>query len=138
MMFMLMAIQLYSVFIIRLDRDDPIYMFFFWTKVIIFSVYLLFVIVVSRSMLQKLFTASISPELLTVRSKELKASDIKEIRVQGYFKPIIGIVPMGKRINPPDLCFRFIEQEDTAIKALTDWAKSHNIKIVTNKNVRRW
>ncbi|UNK20651.1 hypothetical protein MNQ98_11820 [Paenibacillus sp. N3/727] len=83
------------------------------------------------------FTTHISPELLTVRGKELKASDIKEIRVQGYFKPIIGIVPAGKRSNPVDLCFRFIEQEDAAIKALTDWARTHNIKIVFNKSVRK-
>lgn len=84
-------------------------------------------------MLMESFTTHISPELLTVRGKELKASDIKEIRVHGYFKPIIAIVSVGKRSNPVDLCFRFIEQEDAAIKALTDWARTHNIKIVLIK-----
>ncbi|MGM1048779.1 MAG: hypothetical protein ACQEXX_21905 [Bacillota bacterium] len=86
----------------------------------------------------KLFTTQISPELLTVRSKELKPSDIKEIRVQGYFRPLIGIIPVGKRITPMDFCFRFIEQEDAAIKSLTEWASMHNIKVVTHKHVVRW
>ncbi|WP_208914407.1 hypothetical protein [Paenibacillus uliginis] len=79
----------------------------------------------------------ISRESLKVKNRELKPSDIKEIRVHGYFRPLIGIIPVGKRITPMDFCFRFIEQEDAAIQELTEWASKHQVKL-SHKQVKKW
>lgn len=137
-MSILFTSQLLLLLKTRTDPDDPFDIFLFWSQVVITSFCLIVVIIEITRMLMKPFTTHISPELLTVRSKELKPSEIKEIRVQGYFTPLIGIIPIGKRIPPIGLCFRFIEQEDTAIKELKEWASSHNIKVVTHKRVMRW
>ncbi|SMF86961.1 hypothetical protein SAMN05661091_3573 [Paenibacillus uliginis N3/975] len=130
--------QLLSLFMTRTDPDDPLAIVLFWTQVVLAGFCFVLVIITITRMLMKPFTTQISSELLTVRSKELKPSEIKEIRVQGYFSPLIGIIPVGKRITPVSFCFRFIEQEDAAIIALTEWARIHNIKVVTHKRVVRW
>lgn len=86
---------------------------------------------------KKPFQMCIRPELLKVNNREFKPSDIKEIRVQGYFRPLIGIIPVGKKIPPINLSFRILEEEDKAIKELMDWASRHEIKM-SNQKFMRW
>lgn len=81
----------------------------------------------------------INEDSLVVRDRKLKPEDIKEIRIQGYFKPAIGIIPTGKILTPFGLHFRYyMKEEDNAIKELKEWTKEHGVKISMNKQIRRW
>ncbi|RAV09765.1 hypothetical protein [Paenibacillus contaminans] len=62
---------------------------------------------------------------LVVNGREIKADEIKEIMVRGYFNPIIGIKPVGKRIVPIKLCFRFLDEK--GMKELADWAERNQV-----------
>lgn len=63
---------------------------------------------------------------LVVNGREIKADEIKEIMVRGYFYPIIGFKPIGKRIVPLKLCFRFLD-EQPGLRELADWAKRNQV-----------
>lgn len=131
--------QIISMFMIGFDRNDSFDNIILWARVIIISLCLVFLILTIIRMNKKLFTIHISPDSLRIGNRELTTEEIKEIRIQGYFKPLVGITPIGKRFTPIDLCFRFMaNQEDEAIKQLTEWAKGHNIKVAMYKNVKRW
>lgn len=81
----------------------------------------------------------INNESLCIKDKSLRPADIIEIRIQGYFKPLIGIIPAGKVFTPFDLCFHInSDQEDKAMKELKEWAEEHGVTVVSNKMVRRW
>jgi len=62
---------------------------------------------------------------LVVNGTEIKADEIKEIMVRGYFYPIIGIKPVGKRIVPLKLCFRFLDER--GLRELADWAERNQV-----------
>ncbi|MUT65131.1 hypothetical protein [Paenibacillus sp. NEAU-GSW1] len=78
-----------------------------------------------------------SDKALAIRGKELGAEKIEYIMVEGYFSPVVGIMPKGKRIVPVDHSFRFDGSGDEAIKALGAWAEKHKIKVY-NKPFWRW
>ncbi|WP_422660929.1 hypothetical protein ACK8P5_10760 [Paenibacillus sp. EC2-1] len=88
---------------------------------------------------RKPYTMHVSEFSLQIKNRNLKPEDIKEIRIQGYFKPLIGIIPTGKVFTPFDLCFHIDpDQEDKAIKELKEWAEEHGVTVFSNKMVRRW
>lgn len=88
---------------------------------------------------RKPYTMQISKFSLHIKNRNLKPEDIKEIRIQGYFKPLIGIIPTGKVFTPFDLCFHINpDQEDKAMKELKEWAEEHGVTVFSNKMVRRW
>lgn len=88
---------------------------------------------------RKPYTIQISEVSLHIKNRNLKPEAIKEIRVQGYFKPLIGIIPQGKIFTPFDLCFHINpDQEDKGLKDLKEWAEQHGVNVKVNKTVRRW
>ena len=138
-MSIIITLQIISMLIISFDPYDTFDIIILWTRVIFISLCLIFLTLTIIRTSMKPFTIQISQESLIVRNRELSSEEIKEIRIQGYFKPLVGITPIGKRFTPIDLCFRFMtHQEDEAIKKLTEWAKGHNIKVVMYKNIKRW
>ncbi|MCQ6563290.1 hypothetical protein [Paenibacillus mendelii] len=77
------------------------------------------------------------PESLSIRGRSIEANEIERIMVMGYFKPILGIKPFGKKMVPFKLCFRFVGAAHTGIDELTRWAKQNNIAVI-NKRFMRW
>ncbi|MRN52671.1 hypothetical protein [Paenibacillus monticola] len=73
---------------------------------------------------------------LLIHKKWIAAKDIDSILVDGYFIPMIGIKPKGKRIVPDYLCFRFVEDKDTAMEQLNIWAEANGIRIIYKKFVK--
>ncbi|NOU89016.1 hypothetical protein GC102_25180 [Paenibacillus sp. LMG 31460] len=65
------------------------------------------------------------------------SGDIEVILTMGYFKPIIGIVPRGRKIVPFDMAFRYSRDEDRGISDLKSWAKMNNVKMV-DKSFQTW
>ncbi|MFF2481221.1 hypothetical protein [Paenibacillus sp. NPDC058071] len=69
---------------------------------------------------------------LSVRDNDFKPEAIQAIYVSGYFYPVVGIKPRGKRIVPMDLAFRFAGDSDEPIAALRSWAERHQVKFSTS------
>lgn len=70
-----------------------------------------------------------------VKGHTLQAEDIRVIMIRGYFSPLIGIKPYGKRIVPVPFCFRFVR--DQGQDDLIKWAKDNGVKLVY-KRFFRW
>ncbi|MCZ8521807.1 MULTISPECIES: hypothetical protein [Paenibacillus] len=80
----------------------------------------------------------IEGDRLLLRGKVLGAGEIGEVRIQGSYRPEIGIVPWGRRIVPIACCFRFAEpQKDEAMQSFLQWAQQHRVNIA-NRRFRRW
>jgi hypothetical protein len=60
----------------------------------------------------------------------IQAKEIEVILKNGYFRPIIGIKPYGKKIVPINMSFRFSEDEDRGIADLRNWAEKNNVRMV--------
>ncbi|WP_422660932.1 hypothetical protein ACK8P5_10780 [Paenibacillus sp. EC2-1] len=121
------------------DTDNILDVLFLGTRILVIILCLSTIVITIIRMCAKPFTLKIQGDSLSIRNRTLKTADIKEIRVQGYFKPLIGIIPVGKRITPINLVFRFFsEEEDRAIKELTEWANVHQVKVKKYTQIKRW
>lgn len=138
-MSLLIFIQVYSVIIINYDPDRTVDVVLYWFR-IVSTIPAVIVLAVSIARLfKKPSTMQINHDCLYIHKRKLSPEDIKEIRIQGYFKPLIGIIPKGKKVTPIDLCFCvYPDQEDKAIKELTEWAKEHQVEVVIYKQIKRW
>ncbi|MEK5029199.1 hypothetical protein [Paenibacillus sp. FSL M7-1046] len=65
-------------------------------------------------------------ESIFLRNRRLLPGEIKWIMIDG---PLIGIMPRGKRIVPVNLCFRFMDDREQAMKGLTSWAEVNGIQL---------
>ncbi|MEK5236626.1 hypothetical protein NST99_13135 [Paenibacillus sp. FSL L8-0470] len=65
-------------------------------------------------------------ESIFLRNRRLLPGEIKWIMIDG---PLIGIMPRGKRIVPFNLCFRFMDDREQAMKELTSWAEVNGIQL---------
>lgn len=138
-MTLLMFMYAYSLVRINFDHNNILDVIYLWTRILVIILCLSTVVITIIRMCAKPFTLKIQDDSLYIKDRNLKASDIKEIRVQGYFKPLIGIIPVGKRVTPMNLAFRFFSnEEDQAIKELTEWASQHDVKVKKYTQVRRW
>lgn len=88
--------------------------------------------------------ARLKPMNITIRENELEingtrviAGQIDEIRTEGYFMPVVGILVNGKKMVSPKHCFRFAGREDEAMKALKEWAEENQV-IMRKKPFFRW
>ncbi|RKN79030.1 hypothetical protein D7M11_21920 [Paenibacillus ginsengarvi] len=52
------------------------------------------------------------------------------IMIKGYFRPVIGILPYGKRIVPLNTAFRFSKDEDRGLSDLTKWAERNHVQLI--------
>lgn len=99
-------------------------------------------IAVAGTMIYRLLTFSrafnieIRPEALQIKNVEIEACNIKRIFIKGYLMPVIAVKPKAHLLVPYKYCFRFPEQEDQGIRALTEWAERHQIEVVHKKFVR--
>ncbi|MEK4005946.1 hypothetical protein [Paenibacillus sp. FSL H3-0333] len=82
------------------------------------------------------FNIEIRPEALQIKNREIEASAIKRIFIKGDFIPVIAVKPRANLLVTYKYCFRFAEQEDQGIRALTEWAERHQIEVVHKKFVR--
>lgn len=138
-MSILLLTHIYVVLMIGVDEQRLILDFIFWSRIVVIILSFTVIVITIIRMYAKPFTMQIMDDSLQVKNRNIKATDIKEIRVQGYFNPIIGILPKGKKITPVDLCFRiFSEQEDRAMEELTEWANQHQVKLSIYKQIKRW
>ncbi|MNN50092.1 hypothetical protein D3C81_1646590 [compost metagenome] len=71
---------------------------------------------------------------LQIRNETLSAESIQAIQIDG---PVVGIKPIGKRIVPIRLSFRFIDDREQAMKELTRWAEENKVKL-TYKRFVKW
>ena len=67
----------------------------------------------------------------------VEATEIQFIMIMGYFKPIIGLKPYGKKIVPIPLCFRFSKDTEKGIDDMMKWAEDNHVRVV-NKSFIRW
>lgn len=74
---------------------------------------------------------------LILCEKKLAADSISEIRVKGYFKPLIGIKVKGRTIVPVGLSFNIVGDEDRAMRSLRNWAADNQVQVL-NKDFMRW
>lgn len=71
-----------------------------------------------------------------LKGRILQAEDIRVIMLSGYFSPVIGIKPYGKRIVPVPFCFRFAQDEDEGHDDLIKWARDNGVKLVYKRFIR--
>ncbi|NQX46071.1 hypothetical protein HQN87_12080 [Paenibacillus tritici] len=65
-----------------------------------------------------------------------RARNVKRIFIRGYFMPVIAVKPKARLLVPYSYCFRFTDQEDQGIRALTEWAERHQIEVLHKKFIR--
>ncbi|GLX68651.1 hypothetical protein MU1_29960 [Paenibacillus glycanilyticus] len=75
-------------------------------------------------------------ERIQLNGLSVDAKDIKVMMIMGYFRPVIGIKPHGKKIVPLKMCFKFPEDEDKGIADLTKWAETNKVKLVKRDFIR--
>ncbi|MCM3628419.1 hypothetical protein M3194_13705 [Paenibacillus glycanilyticus] len=78
-----------------------------------------------------------NPDEITVNGRTIQANEVKVVMKMGYFRPVIGIKPIGKKVVPLKLCFKFSENEDQGISDIQSWAETNRIKIV-NQDFMTW
>lgn len=138
-MTILMSVYAYTLVRFSFDTDNTLDVLLLGMRILVVIFCLSTIVITIIRMFAKPFTLKIQGDSLSIRNRTLKAADIKEIRVQGYFKPLIGIIPVGKRITPINLVFRFFsEEEDGAIKELAEWANAHQVKVKKYTQIKRW
>ncbi|OKP90551.1 hypothetical protein A3844_05875 [Paenibacillus helianthi] len=71
---------------------------------------------------------------LQIRGETIYAQRIQAIQIDG---PVVGIQPVGKRIAPMRLTFRFIDDRAQSMKELTRWAEANGVKL-TYKRFVKW
>lgn len=86
---------------------------------------------------KKPFDVRIETNLIVINDKQVDIEHIDEILIQGYWKPVIGIRIKGHRIVQAQFCYRYMEEEDDALKALYQWAHRNHVK-VSNRPFIRW
>lgn len=110
-----------------IDTLDLILMIFF-LGVIVFCIV---------RMQQKAGVLTLCEKGLQVHSQVVPIEEIKEIRIAGYFKPVIGIKIKNKIMVPLSLSFVITDNQDQAMKEMKAWAVLHEIP-VQHKNFTRW
>ncbi|TCM96390.1 hypothetical protein EV294_105257 [Paenibacillus sp. BK033] len=103
----------------------------------IFLVYIVLLILTVIRALRKPNGLSMHENAILVNGHTLSAQEIKVIMKMGYFNPVIGIKPKGKKIVPLRLCFSFAANEDQGIMDLKEWAAANNVKMV-DKDFMSW
>ncbi|OAB32831.1 hypothetical protein PGLA_25370 [Paenibacillus glacialis] len=90
-----------------------------------------------RTFYKKPTELCLSNEQIILNGNIINSRDIKVIMTQGYFKPLIGILPYRRKIVPLNMAFRYSKDEDKGILDLKSWAEMNNVKMV-NKSFQRW
>jgi hypothetical protein len=116
------------------DKGDVIALFF---NLVVFLGYLAILLITLFRVLKKTTMIYINQDEILVNGRTIQAQEIKVIMKMGYFSPVIGIKPHGKKAVPVKLCFRFSENEDQGIADLKRWAALNEIKMV-NKDFMTW
>ncbi|WP_041613466.1 hypothetical protein [Paenibacillus sp. JDR-2] len=119
-----------------LGRDRAEFLLLYSNSLVFLFYFVLLILTVIRA-LRKPTELSINENIIQLNGHTLPAQDIKVIMKMGYFSPVIGIKPKGKKIVPLRLCFSFAMHEDQGIMDLKEWAAAHNIKMV-NKDFMSW
>jgi hypothetical protein len=117
------------------DEDSGMFDYVFGSAVLLLSVTALIVTV--YRMLQKPSELRLDQGKLHVNGRTLRAEDIQVIMKNGYFRPVIGIKPYGKRIVPVPYCLRFAKEVDQGVDDLTKWAEQNGVR-VAHKFFMRW
>ncbi|WP_379153524.1 hypothetical protein [Paenibacillus sp. sgz5001063] len=70
---------------------------------------------------------------LQIRGETIYPQGIQMIQIDG---PDVGIKPVGKKIAPIRLTFRFIDDREQAMKELTRWAEVNGVKLAYKRFVK--
>lgn len=130
------------IFLDPFDRDRSLnnnfdYFMEFYRIIFMFFCGSVILILLMR-MFVKPFTIYLTHDSIKVRGRKVKATDVKEIRVQlGHYESLVGITPMGKRVTPVALCFRVMGDEVQAMGHITEWASMNRIKL-SHRQIRKW
>jgi hypothetical protein len=76
-------------------------------------------------------------EKLVLNERTIQAKEIKMIMRKGYFKPVIGILPLGNKVVPTNMTFRFLKDEDKGLSDLKNWAERNHVKM-SYKSFQSW
>ncbi|GAA0359317.1 hypothetical protein GCM10008968_13760 [Bacillus horti] len=79
----------------------------------------------------------IEHDQIKIGERELRKDQIKEIVMYGYFQKNIGIKPVGRKLVPGNLAFKFVENKDEGVKEIKQWASQQDIKI-SHKRFMTW
>jgi hypothetical protein len=118
----------------RLDEDSGA-MDYFVTWGTFFIVVTVLLVTVYRT-LQKPTELRLEEGRILLKGRILPAEDIRVIMLRGYFSPVIGIKPYGKRIVPVPFCFRFARDQDQGQDDLIKWARDNGVKLVYKRFIR--
>jgi Na+/melibiose symporter-like transporter len=118
----------------RLDEDSGAMDYFVTWGMFIIVVTVLLVMVYRT--LQRPAELRLEKGRILLKGHTLQAEDIRVIMLSGYFSPVIGIKPYGKRIVPVPFCFRFARDEDDSHDDLIKWAKDNEVKLVYKRFIR--
>lgn len=131
------AILLFNMSIMMDDMSDFWGMFVFATLVIGVLLCMVMILAYLYQASKRATGLQLYPDSLCINSRTMRAEDIKVILTEGYFKPVIGILPQGRKLTPVDMVFRFSEDEDNGIADLKEWAQRNQVKMV-NKTIKTW
>lgn len=130
------ALMLFWIgYILRFDRTTPLEHFLVYLVSGI-AIVNIGIMIYRLLTFNRAFNIEIRPEVLQIKDIEIEASAIKRIFIKGYFMPVIAVKPRAYLLVTYKYCFRYAEQEDQGIRALTEWAEHHQIEVVHKKFVR--
>lgn len=113
------------------DPDRHIYLYYF--RLIWIGASIAACLLILMNALRKEDQLQWGTDSLIIRNNRISASEIKAICIDG---PLVGILPVGNRIVPVHLSFRFTEDPAAAMKRLIIWAEENGITLKTKKFVR--
>ncbi|WP_150272935.1 hypothetical protein [Paenibacillus tepidiphilus] len=110
-----------------LQRAESVFSFVFWLAV--FVLYMIILVAVVYRALQAPTVLQIDNKQISLNGRTVQADEVKVLLISGYFRPVVGIKPVGRRIVPVPLSFRFAEEEDRDIKEIERWAEENRVKL---------
>lgn len=116
-----------------MDEDLAVLKMISWGWLLLCVIFLL---VTVYRILQRPTELRLEEGRVRLKGRILQAEDIRVIMIRGYFSPLIGIKPYGKRIVPVPFCFRFARDQDHGHDDLIKWAKDNEVKLVYKRFIR--
>ncbi len=125
-----------TILVIRIWDDRGIFLYAMLTAELICLIVLLHALYITLKQPTEAELYLYNNQIL-LSGRTIQAVEIKVIMRKGYFKPVIGVLPHGKKIVPIYMAFRFSKDEDRGISDLINWAEKNNVKVV-NKEFKTW
>ncbi|MFS0724375.1 hypothetical protein [Paenibacillus sp. 1P07SE] len=118
---------------------SPLGMKLIWWGLIV--LYMAIVVYKLRIILQmpSEISVHVHEHFIQLNEERLAAEDLSMVAAHGHFRPVVALIPAGRRLAPQRYMFRFASEDELrGMKALREWAERNGVKFVKNKTFLTW